>query len=257
MNDLQVSVKRLATQDDAQKSYCCMMEVPTPWPEALCNCRSWVAHNLGKLVDGYHLELDSGEVIGHLYYALTPQALVPYKLAANVGVIYCEWVQRRFQGQGLSRLLFEAFQNDMKEQAVLGILVVANELEDQGPIDHYRSRGFRTIYEAGHQKLLYLPVSSLEIQVQPIQAHLQPARSLPVEVTILSGFACPYEISTYLILRQVVREFGHQVVVREVALSPESLKEYGAARGIFINGRQKLFGGESEQAIRQAILEEM
>jgi len=257
MDDLQVSVKRLATEDDALKSYCCMTEVPTPWPEALCTCRNWVAHNLGTLVEGYHLELESGQVIGHLYYAVTPQALAPYQLAANVGVIYCEWVQRRFQGQGLGRLLFDAFLSDMERQAALGIVVEASDRENQRLYDHYLSRGFKPVYEAGPQKLLYLPVSSFEIHVQPIQARLRSTRSLPVEVTILSGYACPYEVSTYLTLRQVVREFGQQVTLREVVLSTASLLEFGAARGIFINGRQKLFGGETEQAIRLAILEEM
>ena len=257
MDDVQVTVKRLTTDEDAQKSYCCMTEVPTPWPEALCSCRSWVTRHLGKLVDGFHLELGTGEVIGHLYYAITPQALIAYDVDANVGVLYCEWVQRRFQGRGLGKLLYEAFLNEMKEQACLGILVQASELDDQMHVRHYIGRGFSPVYETAGQKLLYLAVNAPEIRIRPIQARLRPAHGLPVEVTILSGYACPYEISTYLILRQVVREFGHQVVLREVLLSPDSLKEYGAARGIFINGRQKLFGGEPEQAIRQAILEEM
>ncbi|MFO7623007.1 MAG: GNAT family N-acetyltransferase [Anaerolineales bacterium] len=257
MDELHVSVKRLRTDDDAQKSYCCMTEVPTPWPEALCSCRSWVTRNLGTLVEGYHLELGTGEVIGHLYYAITPQALIAYELQPNVGVLYCEWVQRRFQGRGLGKLLFEAFLAEMKDQGCLGILVEASEVDDQMHVRHYIGRGFRPVYEAGSQQMLYLPVNSPEIRIQPLQARLRPGRGLPVEVTILSGYACPYEISTYMILRQVVREFGHQVVLREVILSPESLHEYGAARGIFINGQQKLFGGEPEQAIRQAILEEM
>jgi GNAT superfamily N-acetyltransferase len=257
MNDPNVSVKRLMTEEDAQKTYCCMTEVPTPWPEALCSCRSWVARNLGTLVEGYHLELDTGEVVGHMYYAITPQALIAYELEDHVGILHCEWVQRRFQGQGLGKLLFDTFLADMKEQATLGILVEASDLQDQMHFRHYLGRGFKPVLETGHQKLLYLPITSPKIRIQPIPARRQPSRGLPVEITILSGFACPYEISTYLILRQVVREFGHQVALREVALSPESLQEYGAARGIFINGRQKLFGGEPEQAIRQAILEEM
>jgi hypothetical protein len=41
-----------------------------------------------------------------------------------------------------------------------------------------------------------------------------------------------------------------------VPLTPETLREYGVAKGIFINGRQKLAGGETEEQVRQAILEE-
>ena len=257
MTGLQVSVKRLVSNEDAQKSYCCMTEIPTPWTEALCSCRGWVSRNLGQLVEGFHLELGSGEVIGHLYYAITPRALVPYQLEASVGVLYCEWVQRRYQGMGLGRFLFDAFLVEMKAQEVKGILVEASEQVDQMHIRHYIPRGFRPVLDAGLQQLLYLPLEAPEIRIQPLPPRLRARRGLPVEVTILSGYACPYEIATYMTLRQVVREFGHQVLLREVSLSPDSIREYGAARGIFINGRQKLLGGETEQAIRQAILEEL
>jgi hypothetical protein len=35
------------------------------------------------------------------------------------------------------------------------------------------------------------------------------------------------------------------------------LRDYGAARGIFINGRSLLTGAESEEAIRRIIIEEI
>jgi len=257
MCDYEVSVKRLTTDEDAQRSFCCMTEVYTPWPEALCSCRNWVAQNLGKTVEGYHLELDTGEVIGHLYYALTPQALLAYNLEPEIGILYCEWVQRRYQGRGLGNRLFEAFVTEMKAQSARGILVEATDKHEQMHFSHYLSRGFTPIHETGQKKLLYFPISSPTIPVQPMKARLQPSKGTPVEVVILYGYACPYEVSTYLILKQVVREFGNQVVLREEYLSPETLHAYGVSRGIFINGRQKLLGGETEQAVRQAILEEM
>jgi hypothetical protein len=86
---------------------------------------------------------------------------------------------------------------------------------------------------------------------------LQPRQGAPVEIVLLNGYLCPFEVSTHLLMRQVAQEFGSQVLLREVTLTRESLQEYGAAYGVFINGRQKLFGGESEAAIRQAIREEL
>jgi hypothetical protein len=67
---------------------------------------------------------------------------------------------------------------------------------------------------------------------------------------------CPYEVSSEMLLREVAQEFGDQVTLREVPLTSETLREYGVAKGIFINGRQKLTGGETEEQVRQAILEE-
>jgi hypothetical protein len=54
----------------------------------------------------------------------------------------------------------------------------------------------------------------------------------------------------------VAREFGDRVVVRQEPLTPETLERYGVAEGIFINGRQKLVGAVSEEAVRLAIVEE-
>ena len=73
-----VTIRRIRDREDAQKAYCCMTEVPTPWPAALCQCRDWVTNNLSRYVEGYHLQKPDGEVIGHLYYANSEQALFPY-----------------------------------------------------------------------------------------------------------------------------------------------------------------------------------
>ena len=47
-----------------------------------------------------------------------------------------------------------------------------------------------------------------------------------------------------------------RVLIRQEALTPETLQRYGVAYGVFINGRPKLSGAATEEAIRQAIREE-
>ena len=86
---------------------------------------------------------------------------------------------------------------------------------------------------------------------------ITPRKKRPVEILILNGYMCPYEVSTMVKLRSILPEFADRVIVRDVWLTPETLREYGAAKGVFINGRQKLVGGETEAAIRQAIQEEL
>jgi hypothetical protein len=78
-----------------------------------------------------------------------------------------------------------------------------------------------------------------------------------VEILILNGYLCPFETSSQVLLLEVAQEFGDRVVVRQEPLTAETLRRYGVVDGIFINGRQKLTGGATEQAIRQAILEEL
>jgi GNAT superfamily N-acetyltransferase len=256
MNEMPVVIRRLRDSEDAQKAYCCMTEVPTPWPQSLCQCRDWVTQHLGKYVEGYHLQLAGGEVVGHLYYAPSERALFPYEVEPGIGVLYCEWIQQRHQGQGLGKRLFGAFVDDMQQAGTKGVLVECTDVEGQMHFQSYLARGFEFAHDAGNRKLLYFPLTQPQISARPLERHIQPHRGTPVQILIISGYMCPYEVSTEVLLREVAREFGDQVILREVALTPETLREYGVAKGIFINGRQKLVGGETEGQVRQAILEE-
>jgi hypothetical protein len=256
MKDTPVVIQRLQGAQDALKAYCCMTEVPTPWPGSLCLCRDWVAKHLGGYVEGFHLQLASGEVIGHLYYAPSERALVPYEVEPGVGVLYCEWVQQRYQERGLGKRLFGAFLEAMQQSGAKGILVECTDVEGQMHFQHYLARGFEIAYESGRRKLLYLPLTQPEVSIHPLAPRIRPRRGTPVEILIVSGYMCPYEVSSELLVREVAREFGDRVTLREAQLTPEILRDYGVAKGIFINGRQKLAGGETEEQVRQAIMEE-
>lgn len=257
MNDSPALVKPLRNAADAQRAYCCMTEVPTPWPEALGVCRAWIAENLGRGVEGYHLELPGGTIIGHLYYAPSEQALVPYAIEPGVAVLYCEWVQRDHQRQGLGRRLFDRFVADMHAQGRKGILVEATDLEGRMHSRHYLARGFEVVHESGHQKLLYRALHQDRVAVRPLDLSVQPRSGRPLEILIRNGCPCPFEMSTHLLVREVAREFGDQVVVRQEWLTPAAAPNRTAALGIFINGRRKLAGAATEDAVRQAIREEL
>lgn len=257
MNQVKAIVRPVLDKQDVQQAYCCMSDGPTPWPDALCLCRYWFAQHLGRHVAGYHLQLENGAVIGHLYYAFSEQALFPYQVETQVGVLYCEWVQPRYQKQGLGTQLFNAFLEEMQQAGAKGILVEATDLAEQMHFQHYLRRGFTQVDTSGPRRLLYLPLLQEQVAVQPLEMRIQPRQGLPVEVLLLYGYLCPPEAATMELVREVAREFGQQVVLREVELTPETLQAYGAARGVFINGRAKLGGGETEGAIRQAIREEL
>ena len=252
----QVVVKRVESEAEAQQAFCCMTEVPTPWPAAVNICRTWVSQNLGRYVEGYHIQDASGATVGQLYYAPSERALIPYVVEPGVAVLYCEWVQCRRQGQGLGRQLFAAFEADARAQGSKGILVEGPTREDQMHYRHFLARGFAVVHEAGDRKLLYLPLNQPLVSVRPLEPRVRPRRGLPVEILILAGYLCPFETAAQMLLLDVVREFGERVLVRQEALTPETLQRYGVAYGVFINGHPKLSGATTEEAIRQAILEE-
>lgn len=256
MVEAQISIRRLKEPRDAQKAYCCMTEVPTPWPEALCMCRDWVQENLGRYIEGYHLEREDGTVVGQLYYAPSERALCPYQIEPGVAVLYCEWVQAQYQGQGHGRDLFAAFRERMAQQGAKGILVEATDHPARMHYSHYLKRGFQQLLSEGDRRLLYLPLASAHIEVEPMRPRVPSHRGTPVQILILSGYMCPFESSSLMALQEVAQEFGDRISLQQVQLTPESLQKYGAARGIFINGERKLLGGDPEEAIRHAILEE-
>lgn len=257
MTEYSVIVKRLEGKEDTQKAYCCMMEVPTPWPQALCQCRDWITDNLGRYVEGYHLELENGEVVGHLYYALSEQALFPYEVEDGFVVLYCDWVQSRYQGKGFGKRLFDTFISHMREEGVNGVLVEATNTEGQMHFRHYLKRGFNEVYAQNHLLLLYLPIHKDRVEIKPLTGSIRKRKGVPVEIQIINGYMCPYDMSTQIALRQIAGEFGDRVVLKDTWLTPETLQKFGVAKGVFINGRQKLTGGETEEAIRQAIMEEL
>jgi len=255
MEELNVTVRRLEGEGDAQQAYCCMTEVPTPWPQALCQCQEWVARNLGKYIEGFHVQLESGEVAGHLYFARSERALIPYEIEDGMGVLYCEWVQQRYQGKGLGHRLFEAFRDEMHRQAVKGILVENTVTDGENHLKHYLGLGFEVVSESERGRLLYLPIDQQEVKVHPLVPRIRPRQGKPVEILVIGGYMCPYEASTLLLLREVSREYGDRVVLNQVPLTPETLMEYGVAGGIFINGNPKLGGAETEESVRQVIQE--
>ena len=255
MEELKITVRRLEGEGDAQQAYCCMTEVPTPWPQALCRCQEWVARNLGEYIEGFHVQLESGEVAGHLYYAYSEKALIPYEIEKKVGVLYCEWVQRRYQGKGLGQRLFEAFRDEMHKQAVKGILVENTATDGEDHLKRYVRLGFEMVSESERGRLLYLPIGQQGVEVHPLEPRIRSRQGAPVEILVIGGYMCPYEASTLLLLQEVVREYGDQVVLHQVPLTLETLKEYGFAGGIFVNGDPKLNGAETEESIRQVLQE--
>lgn len=251
-------IKRLEKFEDCQHGYCCMTEVPTPWPEALCQCREWLGQNLGQHVEGYHLEsIAENQVIGQLYYSPSETALIPYHAEAGATIVYCEWIQHRFQGQGLGHMLFNRLREDLLQTASKGIIVEATDREEHMHFRHYIARGFEPLAEWAHHRLLYFPLHQSSIQVTPIVAKVQIHSGDPVEIVIVSGFACPFDAGTEGVLLEVANEFGSRVQVVRKALSEATLQQYGAAVGIFINNQQLLSGGETEEEIRQVLSKEL
>lgn len=254
MNFDEHQVVHVTKPGQVEQAFSCMLETPTPWMDALDASRAWIAQNLGTAFDGFHLLDNEGMPIGHLYFALSEQALVPYRIEDRVAVLYCEWIHRRHQGKGYAQRLFDSLLNSLDSMKIKGVLVAATEDEQFMHYAHYQQRGFLLLLRAGETRLMYYPLRQERIDVQPIPIRIAPKRRHPVEVLVFTGGFCPYEVSAGLLALQVAREFGNRVLLKDVAATVENLRAYGAAGGIWINGRQ-IAGAAPEDAIRRAIID--
>ena len=113
------------------------------------------------------------------------------------------------------------------------------------------------IREGDGGKLMYLPLSQAEVEVEPLAENIPVEGRAPVEVLVIGSLFCPVAATTVLYLRKVAVEFGDGVSMVEVPPGPEALARYGVADGIFINGKPAFFGPATEEQVRTKIREEL
>lgn len=238
---------------EAAGAYPCATESPRPfWADGLRLSRDRFAENLGKHVEGFHVEED-GAVVGHIHWAPSERAVVPYRTEPGVAWIYCEWIQRPYQGKGYMRALFSAFVEHLRKGGYKGVLVGATDYEGYMHHSHFSKRGFQVIREGDGGKLMYLPLGQESVEVEPLVPRVPVEGRAPVEVLIVGSRFCPVGAATVLYLGKVGAELGDQVSITEVPAGPEALARYGVADGIYLNGKPVFFGPVTEDQVRAAI----
>jgi len=255
MAEGEIRVVHLSEAGQAERACPCMTEGPVPWALALEACRQWMTEHAGKTVHGLHLE-DAGEVVGHVYYTASQDALIPYRVEPGVAVVHCEWVQRRHQGKGYAHALCESLTRRAEAEGYKGIVVAATDEEQCMHHRHFACRGYEPLSVEGPMHLMYRPLTQETIDVQPLPLRIAPRRQPPIEVIAFSGGFCPFEAATSQLAISITREFGSNVKLTQVAASRRALEEYGVASGVYVNG-MRMPGGEPEEAIRRAIAKEL
>jgi len=238
---------------EAGEAYPCAAESPRPfWADGLELSRGWFAENLGRNVEGFHVE-EGGRVIGHIYWAPSERALVPYRTEPGVAWIYCEWIQQPYQGKSYMRALFSAFVEHLRKEGYKGILVGATDYESYMHYSHFAKRGFNVIREGEGGKLMYLPLGQESVEVEPLTPRIPVGGKDPVEILIVGSRFCPVGAATVLYLREAAAEFGDRVSIVEVPAGPEALARYGVADGIYLNGNPIFFGPVTKDQVRATI----
>jgi len=250
-----MQVKKV-TLDDLEATYCCMKEIPSrvSWAEYLPESREWFKTNLGKHVDGYHL-LDNNKVVGHIYYATSEKALIPYEIEPEIACIYCTEMLRDYMHRGFGKMMFNYMKDDLKKQGFKGIMVDATDFEEYMHYEHFLKQGFKVIKEHRPFKIMYFPLSKESINVKPIDLNYTPSGE-GIEVTLFNNFFCPVGAYMYHLLKKIAQSFGDKVKVVEIKATPKTVRRYGTVDPL-INGKIKMYGPASEEDVKKAIQEEL
>lgn len=250
-----MQVKKV-TLGDVGASYCCMSETPpgVSWAEFLPDSRKWFKENLGKHVEGYHI-LDNGKIVGHIYYASSENALLPFETEPKVAFIYCTEILRDYMRKGYGKTLFDYAKTDLKKNGFKGIVVDATNFQEYMHHSHFTKQGFKVIKEHEPFKLMYFPLSKEKVEVKLLELNYKPSKD-KVEVTLFKNFFCPVGVSMYHLIKKVAQSFGNKVKIVEIEPTIETVRKYGATDPL-INGKTKFFGPASEQDVMKAIQEEI
>ncbi len=249
-------VKRV-TRNDLGTTYCCMTELPegASWAEALPESREWFESNLGKHVEGYHL-LDGDRVVGHVYYAPSEKALVPYELESKAACVYCTEMLRDYLHKGYGKMMFDYMKKDLKKQGFKGIVIPATDLKEWMHYELFLKQGFKIIREhPPFYKVMYFPLKAKDISIKVIDLNYTPSKE-KVEVTLFNNFFCPVGAYMHHLIKKVAQSFGDKVKIVEIESTLENVRRYGTSEPL-INGKIKLPGPASKEEVRKAIQEEI
>lgn len=247
---------RKVTQDDLEATYCCMSEVPpnVSWTDFLPESRKWFKANIGERVEGYHL-VDGSKVVGHIYYAASENALVPYEIEPRVACIYCTEMLRDYMHKGYGRMMFDHMKDDLKKQGFKGIMLPATDFKEWMHYELFLKQGFKVVKEHPPYKAMYLPLTKESITIKVLDLNYTPSRG-KVEVTLFKNFFCPVGAYMYLLIKKIAQSFGDKVKIVEIDATPDTVRRYGTSDPL-INGKIKMFGPASEEDVKRAIQEEI
>jgi len=178
----------------------------------------------------------------------------------NLMMIPCLFVRERFSGRGVGRALVEAVEAAARRTGTNGVAVVAyRDLAEAAwfmPAPFFDELGFEEIERRGHEALLwrpFLPNLAAPRLLRPDWS-FQPV-SGKVVVDLFWNEFCPTSSIEARRVREVAREFGDNVIIREYQAEDRSiLLCHQTPRAVYINGREIGWGYEApREGIRNAI----
>jgi hypothetical protein len=166
-----------------------------------------------------------------------------------------------YRGKGYRKLLLEEAEMDVKKLSK-GVAVIAHNHSGWMSASFFTKRGYKVVDERDgeiKETLMlkaFCPVGPPKFVKQKYDYKHKPVSGKVVVEIFWSG-ACPHNLLSVELLKDVLSEFGNKVLIKEVAtndLPADVIKKYGHGYGVYINGKPNFWLlGASKDAIRQEI----
>lgn len=211
---------------------------------------------------GAKIAYEQGRPIGFIDYL--PMATAKEAISGqDITLINCVLVipSSSYKGKGYGKLLLGEAETDV-EKVSKGIAVIAHNHPKWMPASFFTKRGYKLVDEQDGEikEMLMLkafrPVGLPKFVKQKYGYGPQLASRRTVVEILWSG-ACPHNLLSVKLFKDVLNEFGNKVSVREVAtndLASDVIREYGHSYGVYINDKPTFWLlGASRDEIRQEI----
>lgn len=220
---------------------------------------AWLRDMMGKGLKA-KLVYEGKKAVGFIEYAPIEEAPVAVE-GKDITFINCIWIVTRtpdknksgYQGKGYGRALLRAAEQDVRE-STRGIAVSAFDHAFWfTPASFFKYFDYKEVDRKNSHVLMFKAFKKGVKRPSFMKSKYKPPKIEPGKVIVEAFWnaVCPMGLVVMQRLREVVEEFGSEVMLREVFTDDRSkVKEYGVASGIFINGKSKFWGPPSKTQIR-------
>ena len=227
--------------EKTQKDYfTCLEEWSDEMKDSICRKECW--YNAMK-EKGLRVKLalnDAGIVAGMIHYAPIEYSWVE---GENLYFVYCIWVHGHKKGrgdlrkQGIGTALLKAAEEDAKSLQTKGLVVWGLLLPFFMRAGWFKKHGYQKVDRDGISVLLWKPFSDEALPPKWVKIKRKP-ELVPgkVVVTALANGWCSGIDGMIERAQQISREFGEDVVYREIDTSDrEVVREWGLSGALFVN----------------------
>jgi predicted GNAT family acetyltransferase len=225
--------------DNVSQALCCQFRKGY-WTEAVDERRKFLLLRLDEGKVKGKIAVEDGKSLGWIDYYPRPDGWV------RIG---CINVPDEHYGRGIGRTLVNTCLDDCR--CTKGVVVGAT-IWDHMPKGFFKKCGFFDTDERADLSLMTVKFGTEEpprIEQEQAQRKYEPMLEQgKLVIEMFDDGQCPVSYVTRQLVKEVARDFGDKVVIKEYDMKKEAVADrFGYMKGIFVDGEKAFFGYPDEE----------